>query len=168
MFNLRIKPSLALASFALAGASLVAAGGQALAADATVNFSGSVGQGCTLSNPVAGNLAVNAQSPSYLSTDDGTDGTIQVNCTGAARLEVSEVGMTNMPPGANLDLTRFPYGLIFSSAGVADRRGPVTGRIITTPGAINETLSIKMILASPVAFPSGRYEGYIKITANPL
>lgn len=171
MYNLRIKPSLALASFALAGASLVAAGGQALAAEETVTFSGTVGATCTLDNVVPGTLYVNSAVPGILAPTNDSFGYVDVECTGPAQILVSAVTMTTAPAGF-IPHQNSPEAHLHASGGRHSIfRAGVTENVITTTGPISETLRMNFGISQPDVYaplPNGNYAAAATVTANPL
>lgn len=155
-------------------ASATGAFAQAAPADATVNFTGTVGSVCTFSNVVAGSLEFDGNFRLAADTAGGgpggmgTPGSVDLDCTGDVNVSVS----LPQENGSTTDLITNAVGMF----GVAEfTGGPVaftdmfnSNSTGTVAGPVSETLSVGMMVDADQPIPSGAYNYNVMVTATPL
>ncbi|MEN8444460.1 MAG: hypothetical protein ABG776_05540 [Cyanobacteria bacterium J06555_13] len=167
------QKSLAVGALAATGLIATASGAfaQAAPADATVNFTGTVGSVCIFSNPVDGTLADIGGSLAANEVD-GTRGSVDLDCTGDADVTVSEP----IDNGSTNDLlagTGFYESRVLVGNGPADTRngsgGPSGPLLLTGAGAgVSETLNVDLFIDPTLPIPEGAYNYNVIVTATPL
>ncbi len=176
-----IHQGLVASAIAATGVVTAASGAfaQAAPADATVNFTGTVGSVCLFSNMVGGTLMQNGGSiesapPGGGGVPGSTMGMVDLECTGGANISVSAPqdngSTTNLlsDPGAIYDTFAqvgapggpSPFTDAFNSSG----GGPFDGSM---PGPFNETVSVGMQISTGF-IPEGAYNYNVIVTATPF
>ncbi|KST63689.1 hypothetical protein [Mastigocoleus testarum] len=134
----------------------------------TVEFSGVVGGACTFSDPVAGILVPNttgdalgsdSSNPEY---SEGSEATIDINCTTGATLSIAEPVATGDPlTGATLsaNATSSNLGLDFASDGSGAKNTIASGE--------QDTIRVNMSASNGANLDPGTYSYEVVITATP-
>ncbi len=153
----------------LVAASLVVGAGAAHAATQVVNFQGTVAPSCTFGAPTVGTLG-NNPGGNYLGTDPlsgagGANAQVDLNCTGAATITVSDITNNGSAPNILPGTTR--ASVVSTSVGTASLTNGVTNVPVVTPGALNETIEVGMYIITAGAVPNGTYNYNVTVTANP-
>ena len=151
---------------------------QAAPADATVNFTGTVGSVCIFSNMTPGTLVqdgLNSLTSGVPGggTPDSALGTVDLECTGGADISVS----APQDNGSTTDLLADPVAGFNTFAEVGDPSGTGSFTVAfnnsggpsdgSMPGPFNETVSVGLNINTSF-IPEGAYNYNVVVTAAPF
>lgn len=176
-----IRQGLMASAVAATGVVAAASGAfaQAAPAEATVNFTGTVGSVCIFSNMVPGVLV--QDGPNFLDSGDpfgggapgSSLGSVDLECTGGAEISIS----APQDNGSTTDLLADPSSgyETFAQVGSTAGTGPATDASNSSsfgssvgfiPGAFNENVAVGMRIDGPF-IPEGAYNYNVTVTAIP-
>ena len=176
-----IRQGLVLVALAASGLAISAprAFAQAAPADATVNFTGTVGSVCLFSNTVNGTLVQDGPSltsgPPTGGPPGASVGFVDLDCTGSVDISVSlpqdNGSTTDLLSGANFYDAFLEVGTggggPFASHSFSATGGTNSNSTGFIPGPISETLSVSMFIDVPGSPPEGAYNYNVVVTAAP-
>ena len=143
---------------------------QAVPADETVNFTGTVGSVCVFSENTPGILAVDTVGNQIAADFPGaTMGSVNLDCTGGVDVSVGmpqDNGSTTDLLATATDVRSFATVVGMPGAGATNDNGTSTstGAI---PGPFSDTLEVDMFVDAGAPIPAGAYDYNVVVTATP-
>lgn len=173
-----LRNSLIASVVAVAGAAGFA--GEAKAQNADVDFTGTVGNVCTITKDLDGTMAINPGNNTVLDARDGTPGEITVNCNTTGTIEVGALSpqsaaatdlaaQADYGSGAELWETSDLSGTAFAATyiGTSNPAGN-SGPVAISPNGVDQKLYVSAFVRddSGTAIPAGTYDYTTTITVT--